>query len=273
MKEIEKFRQWGSLTPGHPEYGHTPGVETTTGPLGQGLATAVGMAMAEASPGRPLRRRPRRPPHLGDRRRRLPDGRRQPRGDQHRRPPEAVEADRAVRRQQHHHRRRRHHLGPATSWPLQGRRLGGQGRRRPRPRQDRRRPALGHQAGPPDPDRLQDQDLKGAGPRRRPPQPRLHPVRRPRSPPRGPWAGTPSRSPCRTTSPRPGRAPAVAAARSARPGNSASPPRPIARTSAAPSPASCRPTPSSGWTPTSPRPSRPSRPTPPASTPARRWTR
>jgi len=47
MKEVRNFRQLGSLTPGHPEYGHTPGVETTTGPLGQGLATAVGMALAE----------------------------------------------------------------------------------------------------------------------------------------------------------------------------------------------------------------------------------
>jgi transketolase len=47
LDDIRQFRQWGSLTPGHPEVHHTPGVETTTGPLGQGLATAVGMAMAE----------------------------------------------------------------------------------------------------------------------------------------------------------------------------------------------------------------------------------
>ena len=46
MKDLENFRTWGSLTPGHPEYGHTAGVEMTTGPLGQGVATAVGMAMA-----------------------------------------------------------------------------------------------------------------------------------------------------------------------------------------------------------------------------------
>ncbi|MDP4803422.1 MAG: transketolase [Candidatus Nanopelagicales bacterium] len=46
MADLQSFRTWGSLTPGHPEYGHTRGVETTTGPLGQGLSTAVGMAMS-----------------------------------------------------------------------------------------------------------------------------------------------------------------------------------------------------------------------------------
>lgn len=56
LDDLKNFRQWGSRTPGHPEYGHTPGVETTTGPLGQGISNAVGMALGEAMLGARLNR-------------------------------------------------------------------------------------------------------------------------------------------------------------------------------------------------------------------------
>ena len=73
LDDLKSLRQWGSLTPGHPEHGHTLGVETTTGPLGQGLGNAVGMAMAARrerglfDPDAATGESPVRPPRLRDR--------------------------------------------------------------------------------------------------------------------------------------------------------------------------------------------------------------
>ena len=78
LDDLKQFRQWESRTPGHPEHFMTPGVETTTGPLGQGFANGVGMAIAERFLAERYNRpapRARRPPDLRDLLRRRPDGR------------------------------------------------------------------------------------------------------------------------------------------------------------------------------------------------------
>ena len=108
LEDLEQFRQWGSRTPGHPERGHTPGIEVTTGPLGQGVANAVGMAIAERFLAERFNRpgqRDRRPPHLRDLLRRRHDGGRQPGGRVDRRALRPRQADRLLRRQPHHDRR------------------------------------------------------------------------------------------------------------------------------------------------------------------------
>ena len=104
LDDLRAFRQWESATPGHPEVGHTAGVEVTTGPLGQGFADGVGMAIAEAHLRAPVPGRD-RSSRVGDRRRRLPDGGHQPRGGLARRPPAPRQPHRGVRRQPDHDRR------------------------------------------------------------------------------------------------------------------------------------------------------------------------
>ena len=134
LEDIEALRTWGSKTPGHPEYGHTAGVETTTGPLGQGIGNAVGMAMAARrergllDPGH--RRVAVRPPHLRPLQRRRHRGGRLRRGLGDRRRPAARQPDADLRRQpdldrgRHQHRPRR-----GRRRPLRGVRLARAGRR------------------------------------------------------------------------------------------------------------------------------------------------
>ncbi len=124
LHEIEEFRQLHSRTPGHPEYRWTTGVETTTGPLGQGIATSVGMALASKWQGGALRRRPLRLRRLRAGRRRLPDGGRLARVGLARRPSQARQPLLDVRQQPHHDRRRhRPRLRRRCAQPLRGLRL------------------------------------------------------------------------------------------------------------------------------------------------------
>ena len=105
LDDLKALRTWGSLTPGHPEHGHTAGVETTTGPLGQGVGNAVGMAMAARRERGLFDPKPAPGESIFDhdvfvlRQRRRPRGRRQRRGVLARRTPAARQPRRAVRRQ------------------------------------------------------------------------------------------------------------------------------------------------------------------------------
>ncbi len=226
LDELKHFRQLGSRTAGHPERGHAAGIETTTGPLGQGIGNSVGMALAERMLAAEFGERDRRSPHLRHRQRWRPDGRGQPRGGLARRPSRPQQADRVLRRQFDFDRRpdragvlRR----PAAAVP--GVWLGGRTDRRPRSRGDRRGYPAGTEQRSSEPhclphdDRLwgadQGRNRRGAWlaarrrrDRRRAPAPRVERAafRDPRGHPRGVARG---RRSWRTRAPRLGSAPAT----------------------------------------------------------------
>ena len=126
-RSSSKFRQWGSKTPGHPEHGHTPGVEMTTGPLGQGVGNAVGMALGEAELealfNRPGRRSTGQTYFIcrdGD----LMEGV-SPRGGDHRGALRPAQTDRLLRRQPHHDRRGDRARRTRRTWRRDTRRTAG----------------------------------------------------------------------------------------------------------------------------------------------------
>ena len=163
LDDLKALRTWGSQTPGHPEVNHTPGVETTTGPLGQGVGNAVGMAMAARrergllDPDAARGREPLRPHHLVLRLRRRPRGGRQRRGVLPGRHAAAGQPGPRLRRQpdldrgRHErrlHRGRRQALRGLRLARAAGRRRRGprRRRRRPRRREGRDRPPVVHRA-------------------------------------------------------------------------------------------------------------------------------